>query len=119
MIKRMKAILMLAALASCSPTPVSDLAEVVSCEEYLLAKMDTPSTYKRINSFSYRDGGKQRVSLEYDAQNLHGALVRQRQFCEFPIKDRRPDTSGFIDHDGVAEEAAAIAAANAADAFSN
>src|SRR5688500_2136507 len=72
---------------------------VAECERYVLGKIATPSTFQRVGSYAYERAGKLRVSIDYDAQNLAGALVRETQHCTFPIVDGRPQTTQYIDHD--------------------
>jgi hypothetical protein len=87
-------------LVSCSAV---DAPEVTSCEQYVQAKLRSPSTYKRVSTATVRladkGGPYQSVMIEYDAVNAYNAPLRDRQLCRFPIKDDRPDTSDYIDHD--------------------
>lgn len=75
-----------AGLSSCG---VLDAPGVKACEDYLLARLKTPSTYKRIKAGSvlledakYR---YQSVDIEYDAENSYGALMRETQSCYYPV----------------------------------
>jgi hypothetical protein len=87
---------LLVVLAGCNAL---DRPEVKDCENYLKGKLRSPSTYKRISTYSYAANGKQHVSIEHDAANAYGTPIRATQFCFYPIKNGKPDTSQYIDHD--------------------
>lgn len=118
----MKAIVWLApfALVGCSVQS----AEVKQCEDYLLAKLKAPATYKQVEASSIGipfDKPKEwSVIIKYDAANTYGTPIRESQICIFPVKDGRPVTGGYINFDdrfaGEASKAAdeAEAAAEAA-----
>lgn len=87
------------AIAGCAkPTP-----EFEQCERYIKAQLKAPSSYKLIKQsgswvpFDKRD--RYVLSVEYDAQNSYGAMLRDTQVCIFPNKDGQPDTSQYIDFD--------------------
>jgi len=72
--------------------------EVRACEDYLMAKLKAPATYKRVGFSSAATDGIQHVSIEYDAANSYGVPLRETQLCAFPIKDGQPDVA-YRDHD--------------------
>lgn len=91
------AIPLLVLTAGCvKPTP-----EFEQCERYIKARLKAPSSYKLINeSGSWVPFDKREryvLSIEYDAQNSYGVMLRDTQVCIFPGKDGQPDTSQYID----------------------
>lgn len=75
------------ASAACAPEP----EDLTRCESQLISKLKAPSTYKRINKFSYKSDGEWVVSIEYDAMNPMGVPIRETEFCYFPIAAGRAD----------------------------
>ncbi len=98
-------LLPLSVLWSCSSL---DAPEIKQCEEYLLAKLKAPATYKRVeaSSFAYPDYRPERrtVIIKYDAANSYNAPIRDTQICQFPSVKGQPDTSNYIDFDADSEE---------------
>ena len=88
---------------------------VAQCEKYLVSKLRSPSTYKRVSySEILVDPAKiaepgdgidpngepyYAVSIDYDANNAFNAPIRGQQLCQFDLVDGKPDTSGYIDFD--------------------
>ena len=109
-----------------------DGPEIKVCEDYILAKLRSPSTYKRIEvdgiNVPYENPDRYHLSITYDAANAYGTPVRETQSCVFGLKGGKPDTSKYYDFDTdlqgngkTAEqvEAAANAAMEAANAALN
>lgn len=78
----------------------------------MLANLKSPSTYKRIDyqemQMLQSDPPYHFVTINYDAQNSYGALIRESSTCEFPIVSGRTDTGGYIDSDGKAGTSAEL-----------
>lgn len=93
------------ALGSCSSV---EPAEIKQCEDYLVAKLKAPATYKRIEASSFVDSDhkppRQTVIIQYDAVNSYNAPIRDMQVCQFAVAKGRPDTGNYIDFDGESEE---------------
>ncbi len=96
-------------LAGCGDRP-----EISQCEQYVLGKLKAPSTYKRIAASGmgvpYPKPKQYTVTVEYDAANSFGVPIRETQVCVFPLSGDRPDTSKYIDFDGVFRRSAQDAA---------
>lgn len=80
-----------------------DQPEVKQCEDFILSKLRSPSTYKRIESSGiqvpYNNPDRYTVRVTYDAANAYGTPVREEQLCVFGLKDGKPDTSKHYDFD--------------------
>ncbi|MCJ8158353.1 hypothetical protein [Sphingomonas sp. LaA6.9] len=76
-----------------------DKPEIKICEDFILNKLRSPSTYKRIKASGIKVGEKYSVTVEYDAANAYGAPIRDNQICVFGLKDGRPDTTKTYDFD--------------------
>lgn len=87
----------LVALSGC------DKPEIKQCEEYIIAKLRSPSTYKRVEASGLRSPGEKperyMVQIKYDAANAYGTPIREVQFCAFNLKGLGPDTSRYYDFD--------------------
>lgn len=105
------AIGMLVALAGCGGSPA-----IKKCEDYIVAKLRSPSTYKRISAdgtaVPYESPTKYTVVIEYDAVNAYNAPVRDRQVCSYPVRGRKPVTDIYVDFDAEAEREAETIVAN-------
>jgi hypothetical protein len=98
--------------------------EVAACEHFIKESLASPSSYKRIEfltadeaisvedyasgegwepNSAFYDLAKERavdpairsVSIEYDAQNGFGALIRQYEHCEFLMSDSASNEFGI------------------------
>lgn len=80
-----------------------DKPEVKNCEDHILSKLRSPSTYKRIEysgtDVPYPKADRHHVRIVYDAANAYGTPVRDTQICVFGLKDGKPDTSRHYDFD--------------------
>ena len=87
-------------LAACD-TP--ERRAIEQCESHIKGKLRSPSTYKRIEASGigvpFQKPEKYSVSVEYDAANVYGTPIRDRQLCVFALKDGKPDTSLRYDFD--------------------
>lgn len=89
-------------LAGCSAL---EPTYVKRCEEELVRDLKAPSTYKRISltnlPISDATTKYQSVSIEYDAQNSYGALIRGHRTCVYPLDgtDVREDLVGNQDEE--------------------
>lgn len=85
------------AVAGCVKPP----AEFEQCERYIKSRLKAPSSYKLIGETGswvpYDKRERYVLSIEYDAQNSYGVMLRDTQICIFPGKDGKPDTSQYID----------------------
>lgn len=92
--------------------------EVKDCEDTLLHKLKAPSTYKLIEqSTTYmrlEHPPEVWVSLEYDAQNSYGALLRDTEICRYPATGSGQVDWPRIDRDRETAADAALAVAEAA-----
>lgn len=96
--------------------------QVRACEEQLLGKLKSPSSYKRIKAqrvtFEAENPPYQSVLIEYDAENSYGALLRDKELCNYRIENGHVTLEQF---DPYAEEDSDLteAADNALDAAGN
>lgn len=74
--------------------------EVTACENDLIGKLASPSSYKRISAESTRMDTDSPpaiwVSIEYDADNAYGAALRKHVMCKYRIVDGRADLNGKL-----------------------
>lgn len=89
-------------IAGCSQVPV-DGPGIKECEDYVIAKLRSPTTYKRIKAsgigIPYDAPKYYSVTVEYDAANAYGTPIRETQFCKFPVKSKLPVVDNYIDFD--------------------
>lgn len=76
---------------------------VEACEQFIKAKLLSPSTYKRIDvvegalPVAGGEGPNAMISIEYDAANAFGTPLRDRENCLFSETENGPDTQGLED----------------------
>ena len=93
--------------------------QVEACENQLLDKLKAPSTYKRIalETLTLNSGKPPHyfsVTIEYDAQNSYGALLRDKEQCDFRIDSRgRPTLEMFDPYASLVDPTADLEAAEA------
>ena len=77
--------------------------EIDDCEAQIVAKLRSPSTYKRVraDSLIMSDQSPPEIwaTVEYDAANAYGTPIRDHQICRYPIVDGRADTAHPINDD--------------------
>ena len=77
--------------------------DVAQCEKYILAKLQKPNTYKRVESASLRLNDSKteywEVGIDYTFVDASNTNVQGHQLCDFPLVDGKPDTSKYIDFD--------------------
>ncbi|WP_037462616.1 hypothetical protein [Sphingobium herbicidovorans] len=99
-IMRFAVLAMLWAVGSCS---MPENEAVKACEDFILTKLRSPSTYKRIEASGslvpFDKPETFTAVVEYDAANAYGTPIRDRQVCVFGLKDGKPDTSRYYDFD--------------------
>lgn len=110
----MRFVLLGVALVGLAGCDALEPAGVRECEDYVIAKLRSPSTYKRIsrqvthinpaNPSDIKNPTEVWVTIEYDAANAYGTPIRDRQTCQFPRKGGQADTSNYIDFDGTLAE---------------
>lgn len=94
------------ALVACG---VTDSSQLKACEEQLLEKLKSPSSYKRISTDEMTlNAGKPphyySVSIEYDAANSYGALLRDTERCSFRLDEKgRATTEMFEPYAGLTD----------------
>ena len=80
-----------------------DPPEIAQCEKYILAKLKSPGSYKRIEASSlgipFQKPEYWTVGIDYDTVDSHNTPVHVGQVCDFPLADGKPDTSKYIDFD--------------------
>jgi hypothetical protein len=100
-------------LAACSSPQVD------ACEKQLLEKLKAPSTYERIGleTMTLNSGDPPHyfsVTIEYDAQNSYGALLRDKEQCDFRLDSKgRPTLEMFDPYASLADPTADLSAAEA------
>ena len=67
-------------LASCSGF---DSEQTKECEQWLLQKVKSPGTYKRVSSDQISHEGYHSASIVFDSENGFGALIRSKAICQF------------------------------------
>jgi len=81
--------------------------EFIECRDGLLAKLKAPSTFKMIKSERTYMGTETPpavwVSIEYDAQNSYGAMLRDTEICQYPATANEQVDWAKIDRDRDAE----------------
>ncbi|MFX4088057.1 hypothetical protein ACKU27_23480 [Sphingobium yanoikuyae] len=80
-----------------------DKPEIKQCEDHIIRKLRSPSTYKRINASGietpYQNPKNYTVKITYDAANAYGTPVREEQLCVFGLRDGKPDTTKYYEFD--------------------
>lgn len=81
---------------------LTDQPELVICEEYILANIENPESYKRGQYDSLNVGDYWQVGIEYSYEEAPGQMSeRKSQVCDFEIVNGKPDISRFLDLDPV------------------
>ena len=55
-----------------------------ACDEKIKQELRSPSSYTRISADSYESEDVINVSIEYDAANAYGTLIREKAYCRIP-----------------------------------
>lgn len=82
----MRAALLFLVLAAAVGCERPDQDAIAACETFVKEQLRSPSLYKRIKADAFLADGKEEgwVSVEYDAANVYGTPIRERQTCRFP-----------------------------------